>query len=194
MSYVSIGQLAVRTDAAPTTMVAAERVTSTLAPSLTLAPASPTSVTSVSFTPLAPARPTCATEAEKKQAAIDCKIADVKGLGFHYSAYNNPKFAGMDACAVAQLPTCGLVRASAFVVPTPAPTPTRTTVATPPPLRISTAMTSAFQPTAPAPVPPPPAPATKKFAGLGVGGLLAVLAVGGGAAYYLLRKKKAAKS
>lgn len=170
MAYVSLGQ----------TRVAAD---SFLAPSLTMAPLTASKMV-----------PSCITAAEKAQAELDCRIPDVKGLGFTYGP-QSARFAGMDACAVSRLPVCQ----SAVPVLTRATTPVRTP---------STVTVSAFMPPPPPPppqvlkplpadvfkIPPPPQvvpspPETKKF-GLGIGGILLLVAVAGGGAYLVMRKKK----
>jgi hypothetical protein len=130
----------------------------------------------------------CITSAEKAKAELDCRIPDVKGLGFTYGT--NTRFAGQDACAIARLPVCAtapvFVRAT---LPPPPPATVRTATLAP----ISTAVTSSMRlPPNVVTVPPPPEPVPqekKAFFGLGVGGMLAVLAVGGGAVYYFTRKK-----
>lgn len=173
MSYVSLGQT--RTTA-----------TATLAP-LTVS------------TQLA--KPPCASVEEKRQATLACKIPDVKGvgaaLGYHYPP-THPRFPGLDACFVAQLPTCATPQVR-MTLATPPSTTTLTRPPPPPPpatvTPIPSSVVAAFRmPTPATPVPgPTPVEPTKKFLGLGVGGLLAVLAVGGGA-YLVLRKKKKAAS
>lgn len=169
MSYVSLGQERV----ASATMTAREQL---VAPSL------------VTFAPiLTKQSPSCITAAEKAQAALDCKIPDIKGLGFTYGPQST-RFAGMDACAVARLPLC----------PTPSLAPSRASTVTASSFT-PTATTSVLQPlprdavklpTAPTFVPPPPAPEPDKKFGLGVGGILLLLAVVGGGTYMVMRKKK----
>lgn len=130
----------------------------------------------------------CITAAEKAKAELDCRIPDVKGLGFTYGT--NTRFSGQDACVVARLPVCA-TPTFAFV-PTRTPTPP-VAVRTPTLAPISPALVSSLRlPPNVVAVPPPPVPMEpekKAFFGLGVGGLIAVLAVGGGAAYYFTRKK-----
>jgi len=152
----------------------------------------------------------CITAAEKARAELDCRIPDVKGLGLGllglgFTYGTNTRFAGQDACAVAKLPLCPTPIAAFF--------PTRATPTAPPPVMVYTASMATTPTRTPPPalempklrrpgivaIPPPsvlapqPVPVEKKaFFGLGVGGLLAVLAVGGGAVYYFTRKKKAA--
>jgi hypothetical protein len=138
----------------------------------------------------------CITPMEKVQADADCRIADVKGLGalgFHYGPYH-PRFPGLDACAVARMPVCPpAARPSidATALTRTAVTPTSTSTS----MTLSPALLKAMRPSVVAVPPPPmPVPEKKAFLGLGVGGLLALLAVGGGGAYLLLRKKKGTAS
>ena len=175
--------------------------------------------TTLGQTLMVAAKPTmpCVTAAEKARADLDCRIPDVKGLGvlgLGFTYGTNTRFAGQDACAVAKLPLCAvrtiidtptgapLIAMTATMATAAAPStrPTRTpSVATSmrPAPRIPSNLVAIPPPPMPAaPLPPPPMPAAppqKAFFGLGVGGVLVVLAVVGGGAYYLsTRKKKAA--